>query len=119
MVGRGLERRVVRGSCRHDDERMPRLPKIAGGALKCQETEASHIIPSADVPADRDKSYKEDHIMRLHEIADPNDYRLTDTEPTDVAEQIERIERRKAAEDAKLHPMMPMKTKRMVLPETD
>jgi len=57
-------------------------------------------------------------IMRLREIADLKDYNLPGTEPTDVAEQIERTERRKAAEDAKLHPMMPTKTKRIVLPDT-
>lgn len=56
--------------------------------------------------------------MRLHEIADPNDYNLPDTESIDIAKQVERTQPDHRPDNAKPRPRTPLKTKTPLLPET-
>jgi hypothetical protein len=60
----------------------------------------SVINQKADNQSDHDKSSGEDHIMRLHEFANPKDYNLPKPELPDPSELIGTIRRDDKADDA-------------------
>jgi hypothetical protein len=61
------------------------------------------ITNRTDIHADRDKSFKEDHIMRLSEFTDPKVYTITAAEEMAIYKEIEACLRAFALDDAQSH----------------